>query len=139
MRHSPPGDSLQHSPAPPQTSDNTAASTSAPSHTLSPTGKSATSATSKTAEESSVPIAPGTLDDGDCQTYTVWTEIAEDDQYANSCEYIADLVGSTVEEFLEWNPSLKEVTPCELQKGYRYCILSWDCKLVLKSRIVFHR
>ncbi|KAF2163483.1 hypothetical protein M409DRAFT_57384 [Zasmidium cellare ATCC 36951] len=123
---SPPGVSLHHFTKSTQTSGCTTTTGPPPTNTASFAEPSRSTTTAQTTKEGSVPIAPGTLDGGDCQSYPIWTDIAQDDQYANSCEYITTFLGSSLQEFLQWNPSLKGITPCELQKGYRYCIISWD-------------
>ncbi|KAF9874971.1 LysM domain-containing protein [Colletotrichum karsti] len=39
----------------------------------------------------------------------------------NSCIYVSSLYDVSIDDFLQWNPSLKAIKPCQLQVGFRYC------------------
>ncbi|KAK4043861.1 hypothetical protein C8A01DRAFT_43236 [Parachaetomium inaequale] len=39
----------------------------------------------------------------------------------NSCDFVSASFGIFLIDFLSWNPSLRGVNPCQLQRGYRYC------------------
>ncbi|KAJ0418474.1 hypothetical protein BJY00DRAFT_314841 [Aspergillus carlsbadensis] len=85
-----------------------------------------------------LPAAPGTL--AGCVQYrdynnnnSVLTEWGLDATVMNSlgidfnaCSSIAGYYHVTVDDLVEWNPSLN-ATDCSLQPGYSYCVLpSWD-------------
>lgn len=70
-----------------------------------------------------LPLAPGTLQN--CSTYKTYhapTKKAD----INSCDYMAYFIGITVEQLIEWNPSLSynpsDPGACTLEEGYRYCV-----------------
>jgi hypothetical protein len=39
----------------------------------------------------------------------------------NSCDFVSASFGVFLNDFLAWNPSLRETNPCQMQTGYRYC------------------
>ncbi|KAJ4352610.1 hypothetical protein N0V95_004115 [Ascochyta clinopodiicola] len=75
-----------------------------------------------------LPLAPGTL--SSCYQYrdhftkpvpAIVNQEVIKDQSQNDCRWVAQNHGSTLENLLQWNPSLKS-EGCELQPGYSYCV-----------------
>ncbi|KAJ5634396.1 hypothetical protein N7528_002238 [Penicillium herquei] len=76
------------------------------------------------------PTAPNTL--ADCVSYRNYSDPTNlffdvPDKIIktlNSCKYIANSNRVTMDQLMEWNPSLSgNVTTCALQPGYSYCVL----------------
>ncbi|KAH6687318.1 hypothetical protein F5X68DRAFT_207197 [Plectosphaerella plurivora] len=68
------------------------------------------------------PHAPGTLDG--CFAYRdAWDDalIAGKFEFLNDCEHAAVLGGATLDQLLEWNPSLSD-SNCRLDQRFSYCI-----------------
>ena len=63
-----------------------------------------------------LPQAPGTL--SGCYSYQNYSASLE-----NDCSFIAFLCDVTIDQLLEWNPSLSSnLSICSLQPGYSYCV-----------------
>ena len=40
----------------------------------------------------------------------------------NMCDYLSAIYDVSPDELVEWNPTLAQVDPCQLQPGFRYCV-----------------
>ncbi|KAH6871038.1 hypothetical protein B0T10DRAFT_611351 [Thelonectria olida] len=85
-----------------------------------------TKTSSRTAPASTwtpLPLANGTYGSDKCANYLVWGDTGDDDlnEELNSCDGIVEYVEITMNQLLEWNPSLKNEDPCSIKKGFRYC------------------
>lgn len=81
-----------------------------------------------------LPLAPGSTGESDgCLEFASYravvppmdqslqTDAPTVNKSINSCEFALGAFGAEMSDILSWNPSLKSVSPCYLQKGYRYC------------------
>ncbi|KAG6168259.1 hypothetical protein E4U51_002407 [Claviceps purpurea] len=74
-----------------------------------------------------LPRAPGTIDG--CFEYENAfdaTSKLKDLSVGNACSNWARFANVTVEELVEWNPSLSATGNCVLQAGQSYCIRKWE-------------
>ncbi|KAI8152690.1 hypothetical protein K4K49_003054 [Colletotrichum sp. SAR 10_70] len=80
------------------------------------------------------PLASGSRDEaGGCREFVEHVEVPlQKDQSQqpdvpqltkniNACDYVVAAQRITMEDFIEWNPSLSNVDPCVLQPNLRYC------------------
>lgn len=79
-----------------------------------------------------LPTAPGMV--SNCKRFTDYVTIPNITEQAesldailltpniNSCDYALSAYEVSLDDFLDWNPILANVTPCALQPGYRYCL-----------------
>ncbi|KAI7261490.1 hypothetical protein KC343_g2679 [Hortaea werneckii] len=73
------------------------------------------------ASSTSLPKAPGT--DSGCKTYRNF----DGQRGVNSCSDIASLFLISVDDLLEWNPSLdRDIASCALESGNSYCVSKSD-------------
>lgn len=79
----------------------------------------------------SLPHASGTK--ADCKEYVEYYPVPSLEERAaaqkafgvtesiNSCDFVLASYEVDIKDFLAWNPSLRDVEPCMLQKGFSYC------------------
>lgn len=93
--------------------------------------------TTATTTSTPLPIAPGSA--SGCSMYTRYMSVksAEMEAEINTCWAKAAFYEVAMSDFLQWNPSLANSTPCQLEKGYRYCARPSECtqhSLLLRSQ-----
>ncbi|KAK3177856.1 hypothetical protein K4F52_009408 [Lecanicillium sp. MT-2017a] len=81
-----------------------------------------------------LPLAPGSQKEAEgCLEFVDYKDVVpEMDQSmqadvpdftdnVNTCDFVSAEFGIYLDEFLSWNPSLEDLSPCMMQAGYRYC------------------
>jgi len=76
-------------------------------------------------KQATKPPAPGTV--SDCTAwYNAWdlknAEDGSDMSSLNKCLFVVSIEEINMEEFIAWNPSLKDDWTCRLEPLYSYCV-----------------